>query len=92
MGIINVCHAKRDSPSCLERPKEPTSPEEDPATGCGHGGATSEYSENDNGLLCVLYCREPVWLNIYDLMIMNYTLDRIGMGVYHTGVEVYGRG
>lgn len=34
---------------------------------------------------------EPVFLNVYDLMIMNYTINRLGIGVYHTGVEVYGR-
>jgi deubiquitinase DESI2 len=34
---------------------------------------------------------EPVWLNVYDLMIMNYTINKIGIGVYHTGVEIYGR-
>ena len=33
-----------------------------------------------------------MWLNVYDLMIMNYTINRVGLGVYHTGVEVYGRG
>lgn len=36
--------------------------------------------------------REPVYLNVYDLMIMNYTINRVGLGVYHTGVEIYGRG
>ncbi len=34
---------------------------------------------------------EPVYLNVYDLMIMNHTTSRVGLGIYHTGVEVYGR-
>ncbi len=25
-------------------------------------------------------------------MIMNYTINRVGIGVYHTGVEVFGAG
>lgn len=38
---------------------------------------------------------EPVYLNVYDLMIMNYTINRVGLGVYHTGARcarrVHGR-
>ena len=31
-------------------------------------------------------------MNIYDLMIMNEPMHRVaGLGIYHTGVEVYGR-
>lgn len=31
----------------------------------------------------------PVYLHIYDLLVLNYTTSKFGMGVYHTGVQVY---
>ena len=31
----------------------------------------------------------PVYLHIYDLLVMNYSTSSIGVGVYHTGVQVY---
>ena len=31
----------------------------------------------------------PVYLHIYDLLVLNYTTESIGVGVYHTGVQVY---
>eukprot|EP00808_Paulinella_micropora_P010498 g59008.t1 len=34
--------------------------------------------------------KEPVFLNVYDLMLLNYTTSKFGLGIYHTGVEVYG--
>eukprot|EP01006_Ploeotia_vitrea_P010802 TRINITY_DN2829_c0_g1_i1.p1 TRINITY_DN2829_c0_g1~~TRINITY_DN2829_c0_g1_i1.p1 ORF type:complete len:171 (+),score=67.88 TRINITY_DN2829_c0_g1_i1:84-596(+) len=34
---------------------------------------------------------EPVYLNVYDLMGLNATTHPLGIGVYHTGVQVYGR-
>jgi hypothetical protein len=33
-----------------------------------------------------------VVLNIYDLFILNYTTAKFGIGAYHSGVEVFGRG
>eukprot|EP00456_Euglypha_rotunda_P048379 TRINITY_DN38796_c0_g1_i1.p1 TRINITY_DN38796_c0_g1~~TRINITY_DN38796_c0_g1_i1.p1 ORF type:complete len:163 (-),score=12.58 TRINITY_DN38796_c0_g1_i1:10-498(-) len=44
----------------------------------------SQDSSSDDGK------RVPVWLNIYDLLLMNYTTRKFGFGIYHTGVEVYG--
>ncbi len=35
--------------------------------------------------------REPVLLNVYDLFWTNHVSSRLGMGVYHSGVQVYGR-
>jgi len=34
--------------------------------------------------------RVQVWLNIYDLLLTNYTTSKVGLGVYHTGVVIYG--
>jgi len=34
--------------------------------------------------------RTQVWLNIYDLLLTNYTTSKFGLGVYHTGVVIYG--
>ncbi|KAK6622908.1 Desumoylating isopeptidase 2 [Polyplax serrata] len=34
--------------------------------------------------------REPVILNVYDMNWMNDYTTSIGLGVYHSGVEVYG--
>eukprot|EP00457_Paulinella_chromatophora_P004308 gb/GEZN01004320.1/.p1 GENE.gb/GEZN01004320.1/~~gb/GEZN01004320.1/.p1 ORF type:complete len:606 (-),score=107.29 gb/GEZN01004320.1/:67-1884(-) len=34
--------------------------------------------------------KQAVFLNIYDLMLLNYTTSKFGLGIYHTGVEVYG--
>ena len=33
-----------------------------------------------------------MYLSVYDLMIMNYTINRMGLGVYHTAIQVYDRG
>lgn len=33
--------------------------------------------------------RQPVYLHIYDLLVLNYTSGPMGLGVYHTGVQVY---
>jgi len=30
----------------------------------------------------------PVWLNIYHLSFLNYILQFIGLGIYHTGIEI----
>lgn len=30
----------------------------------------------------------PVYLHIYDLLVMNYSTSAMGVGVYHTGVQV----
>jgi len=30
----------------------------------------------------------PVYVHVYDLTLMNYTTQRVGVGIYHTGVEV----
>ena len=35
--------------------------------------------------------REPVILNIYDIFWANEYTENIGLGVYHSGLEVYGR-
>jgi len=29
-----------------------------------------------------------VYLNIYDLLLMNYTTSKVGVGIYHTGVHI----
>jgi len=50
-----------------------------------------QKEEEEKKRLVELGPGEPVYLNVYDLMIMNYTINRIGLGVYHTGVEVYCR-
>ncbi|ALC50025.1 CG12231 [Drosophila busckii] len=34
--------------------------------------------------------REPVILNVYDIFNMNEYVGPIGLGIFHTGVEVYG--
>ena len=31
----------------------------------------------------------PVYLHIYDLLVLNYSTSTFGVGVYHTGVQVY---
>lgn len=36
-----------------------------------------------------LVSRTPVYLHIYDLLVMNYNAESIGLGVYHTGVQIY---
>lgn len=33
---------------------------------------------------------KPVFLNVYDLLLMNYTTSKMGIGIYHTGVQVHG--
>ncbi|CAD6991694.1 desumoylating isopeptidase 2 [Ceratitis capitata] len=33
---------------------------------------------------------EPVFLNVYDLLRLNDFTKTVGLGVYHTGIEVYG--
>ena len=35
--------------------------------------------------------REPVILNVYDMFWTNDYTGNIGLGVYHSGLEVYGR-
>ena len=35
--------------------------------------------------------REPVILNIYDMFWTNDYTSNLGVGVYHSGLEVYGR-
>ena len=35
--------------------------------------------------------REPVILNVYDMFWTNEYTGNIGLGVYHSGLEVYGR-
>ena len=35
--------------------------------------------------------REPVILNIYDMFWTNDYTANVGLGVYHSGLEVYGR-
>ena len=35
--------------------------------------------------------REPVVLNVYDLLWTNKISSKLGMGIYHSGVQVYGR-
>ena len=35
--------------------------------------------------------REPVLLNVYDLFWTNDYSARLGLGIYHSGVQVYGR-
>ena len=35
--------------------------------------------------------REPVILNIYDMFWTNDYTGNLGVGVYHSGLEVYGR-
>ncbi len=35
--------------------------------------------------------REPVILNIYDMFWTNGYTANVGVGVYHSGLEVYGR-
>mmetsp|Transcript_21437 Transcript_21437/g.34677 ORF Transcript_21437/g.34677 Transcript_21437/m.34677 type:complete len:119 (+) Transcript_21437:18-374(+) len=35
--------------------------------------------------------RAYVYLNVYDLGFFNATYRRIGLGVYHTGVQVYNK-
>jgi len=34
--------------------------------------------------------RTQVWLNVYDLLMTNYTTSKFGLGIYHTGVVIYG--
>jgi len=34
--------------------------------------------------------RTEVWLNTYDLLMTNYTTSKFGLGIYHTGVVIYG--
>ncbi|CAG0914954.1 unnamed protein product [Notodromas monacha] len=36
--------------------------------------------------------REPVMLNVYDMLWINEYTTSIGLGVFHSGVEVYGMG
>lgn len=31
-----------------------------------------------------------VWLNVYNMFLINETTSKFGLGVYHTGVEVFG--
>ena len=35
--------------------------------------------------------REPVILNVYDMFWTNDYTSNVGVGVYHSGLEVYGR-
>src|SRR5688572_23716728 len=36
--------------------------------------------------------REPVLLNVYDLSHWNHKLHGLGLGIYHSGVQIYGKG
>jgi len=46
---------------------------------------TSSMAEEDDG------SRQPVILNVYDMFWTNEYTGNIGLGVYHSGLEIYGR-
>ncbi|KAL1458201.1 hypothetical protein WDU94_008368 [Cyamophila willieti] len=49
----------------------------------------SLISEN-TGLLDITMAREPILLNVYDMLWTNDYTSPLGMGVFHSGIEVYG--
>ncbi|XP_014247995.1 desumoylating isopeptidase 2 isoform X2 [Cimex lectularius] len=48
-------------------------------------------SDSDEYLLGKTMAREPIILNVYDMYWTNDYTTSIGLGVYHSGVEVYGQ-
>ncbi|KAK9510954.1 hypothetical protein O3M35_005623 [Rhynocoris fuscipes] len=48
-------------------------------------------SDSDEYLLTRNMAREPIILNVYDMYWTNDYTTPIGLGVYHSGVEIYGQ-
>ncbi|KAG8250606.1 Desumoylating isopeptidase 2, variant 3 [Homalodisca vitripennis] len=50
------------------------------------------FPSDSEELLTANMAREPVMLNVYDMYWINEYTTPIGLGVFHSGVEIYGQG
>lgn len=53
--------------------------------------APDEVEEVEEAMTALDVAREPVILNVYDMFWTNDYTSNVGVGVYHSGLEVYGR-
>jgi len=53
--------------------------------------APDEGEEVEEAVSALDMAREPVILNVYDMFWTNDYTSNVGVGVYHSGLEIYGR-